>query len=673
MMRPAVIALFAGLLVLPVENAAQDSPAGRHDIVIEHLKKTAAGITASCLADVGSREEWTKLRPLRRRQVLSMLGLDPLPARTPLEARVTGTLERSGYRIENVVFQSSPGLYATSNLYLPEGPPAPLPTVVYVCGHSPHPLGAKWNYQDHAVWFAEHGYNCLIIDTLEFGEVAGIHHGTHDLNMWSWLSLGYTPAGVEVWNVIRAIDYLETRPEVDAGRIGITGRSGGGAVSWYAAAVDERIAAAAPVCGTFTFGSQASHWIAAGQCDCIYFHNTYLVDLPTVGALIAPRPLLIVSGRRDGIFPPDGYHEVHRQLKRIYELHGASERVFEFDEDVGHQSTPLMRRAAREWMNRWLRSDTSPLEAEPVPREKRETAEDLACLSRLPRDATNYRIHESFVPVARIQAPKTLAAWKKRRQHLLDQLKEDTFRWFPRGSIPFRTTVSRNRGGWASRYAEYEDVRIDTEAGVPVRVQLLRTRNRSAEIPLVLYAKRRGDSIYPFDIDELLPLLGRCDVAILNPRLTEDAVDAAEYADIERTSAWIGRTVASMQVWDVLRAVRWLLEEKKLSPASVSVYGKGEMGIVCLYAGLLDERIGRVILSDPPVSHWSGPALLNVLRLTDIPEAAAVLAPRELVLLRHIPSELELTRTVYALYGDGSRVETAGSLPEAVEIWKYGR
>ena len=111
--------------------------------------------------------------------------------------------------------------------------------------------------------------------------------------MWRWLSLGYTPAGTEVWNAMRAIDYLETRSEVDAKRIGVTGISGGGAITWYLAAVDERVAAAAPVCSTYTFGSQAQHWRAFGQCDCIYFHNTYGWDFPMVAALIAPRPLLM--------------------------------------------------------------------------------------------------------------------------------------------------------------------------------------------------------------------------------------------------------------------------------------------------------------------------------------------------------------------------------------------
>src|SRR5439155_24501708 len=97
--------------------------------------------------------------------------------------------------------------------------------------------------------------------------------------------------------------------------------SGGGSATWFTSAVDDRIAAAAPICSTYTFGSQAEHWVAAGQCDCIYFHNTFLLDFAIVGALIAPRPLLICSGRRDGDFPPDGYHEEYRRSKRRYDLY----------------------------------------------------------------------------------------------------------------------------------------------------------------------------------------------------------------------------------------------------------------------------------------------------------------------------------------------------------------
>ena len=256
----------------------------------------------------------------------------------------------------------------TGNFYVPAGSPRSLPTILYLCGHMPHPFGAKFHYQDRAIWFASHGFACLVLDTLEFGEVAGIHHGTHYLNLWNWLSLGYTPAGVEVWNAIRALDYLETRPEVDARRIGLTGISGGGAMTWYTAAVDERVAVAAPVCSTFTFGSQAEHWVARGQCDCIYYHNTYLLDFPVVGALIAPRPLLIFSGRKDSIFPPDGYHEVYRRaqedLRSLRRGGTNGERIREVDDDVEHTDAPLFLREARSWMQRWLKKDAAPLPPE---------------------------------------------------------------------------------------------------------------------------------------------------------------------------------------------------------------------------------------------------------------------------------------------------------------------
>lgn len=654
---------------------AQESPAQRHQMVQKYLKETAAKISAQSLASIQTLADWQQQRPIARREVLYMLGLDPMPKRTPLKASVTGILDRPGYRIEKIVFQSLPGLYVTGNLYLPHHPIGPLPTILYVCGHSPHPMGAKWDYQDRVQWFAEHGYACLILDTLEFGEVAGIHHGIHDLNMWNWLSLGYTPAGVEVWNAMRAVDYLETRPEIDKHRIGITGISGGGAVTWFTAAVDERIAAAVPVCSTYTVGSQAAHWVAAGQCDCIYFHNTFLRDLPLVGALIAPRPLLICSGQKDGDFPPDGYHEVFRRAKQVYDLYpeadGSAGRIMEVDDDVGHTDAPLFRKEARQWMNRWLKNDASPLAIEAITATRRETAEALACLGKLPRDAVNYQIHDRFNTTATMKNWRSLPQWQKHREALIPELKDKVFSGFPRETIPFDTKVHRNTGGWAARYADYKDVTFNSESGVRIRAQLLTAKDHSKDAPLLIYAKRAGDSIYFLDLDELLPLLGRYNVLILNPRLTEHPVTPFEYAEIERSASWVGRTVASMQVWDILRAVKWAVEEEKISPRFVSLYGKGEMGILALYAGLFDERIHQIILQDPPASHWRGPVLLNVLRITDIPEAAGAFAPRRLVFLNQIPDAFNSTRQIYKLHKPHGQLAKAGSLAEALEIWKY--
>jgi cephalosporin-C deacetylase-like acetyl esterase len=670
---PSTLAWFLLLVALPAFG--QENAARRHERFIEHLKKTAAELSSRSLSEVRTLEEWKKKRPSLQRELLYMLGLDPLPERTPLKAEIRGVLDRLEYRVENIVFQSRPGLYVTGNFYLPKKAPPPLAAVIYVCGHSPHPLGAKWAYQDRAAWFAEHGYACLILDTLEFGEVPGLHHGIHDLNLWNWLSRGYTPAGVEVWNAMRAVDYLQSRTEVDKSRIGMTGISGGGATTWFTMAVDERIAAAAPVCSTYVFGSQAAHWVASGQCDCIYFHNTFLEDFPIVGALIAPRPLLICSGRKDADFPPDGYHEVFCRAKKIYDLYAGARRepdaIKEVDDDVGHSDIPLFRKEARQWMNLWLKGDKAPVEIEPLPTEPRESAEALSCLSGLPADAANYKIHDLFIPVAPARTWTTLEDWEGRRRELVKDLREKVFRWFPREEIPFETRVSRDNGGWAARYADFKEAVFDTEPGVPIRARILKPRKASKETPLLIYVKQPGDSIYPLDLDELLPVLGRYTVVVLNPRLTEHPLSPFEYAEIERTSSWVGRTAASMQVWDILRTVEWLVVEEKIPSGSITVHGKGGMGILALYAGLFDPRIGRVVLKDPPASHTEGPALLNVLRITDIPEMAGAFAPRKLVFEGNIPASFESAGGIYKLHRRTDQMTSAGSLPEALEIWKY--
>ncbi|HXJ55761.1 MAG TPA: acetylxylan esterase [Verrucomicrobiae bacterium] len=667
-----LIALLASCPLL-----AQENPAQRHEMATNQLKRLALEMSAGCLNDIHSLDDWKKAQPKLRQQLLEMLGLDPLPKRTPLKAQITGRLDKPSYQIEKIVFQSLPGLYVTGNFYLPKGSARAVPTVLYLCGHSPHLLGAKYHYQDRAIWFAAHGYPCLVLDTLEFGEVAGVHHGTHDLNMWHWFSLGYTPAGVEVWNAIRALDYLETRPEVDPKRIGLTGISGGGAMTWYTAAVDERIAAAAPVCSTFTWGSQADHWVAHGQCDCIFYNNTYAWDFPILAALIAPRPLLILSGQKDTIFPPDGYHPVFQRGKKIYDLYAGgsgadSERIREVDDNVEHSDPPLFLREARQWMQRWLKGDATPLPLESNSPPKT-AAEDLACLAKIPADAINFSVHNQFTMAAPVTKPTSRATWERRRAALPSQLKEKVFRWFPTDKIPFETKVSKNTGGWHVRYgyADYKECSFQREAGVRIRAQVLPPKTKTAETPLLLYIKRAGDSFYSSDVDELLPLFGRYTVVVLNPRLTELAMGPAEYADVERTATWVGRTIAAMHVWDILRTVEWAVTEEKLSAPSLSVYAKGEMGAVALYAALFDDRIKQVILNQPPATHWQAPALLNVLRVTDLAEVAGALAPRRLVSLTKFPDPFEQTRAIYRLQHASNQFVQSPSLPEALEVWKY--
>ena len=348
-----VLFLPASLWPLQLKAAPQTVYEARGKAFYQYLMERGAEISGQTLRDVHNLQQWKKERPEVRRQLAYMMGLDPMPPRTPLHVKVTGTIEKPDVRIEKVVYQSMPGLYVTGDLYIPKQGKQPFPTVLYLCGHSPDPYGAKGPYQRHAMWFAQHGYVCLILDTLEFGEVPGIHHGLYDQNMWQWLSLGYTPAGVEVWNAMRGLDYLQTLPWVDSHRIAVTGESGGGSITWYTAALDDRVAVAVPALSTWTAGTQVALHGVEGNCDCIYYPNIYEKDFLIVGALIAPRPLKIISARRDPMFPPAGYNAIYQKLQTIYALYGAQDKIASFDQDTPHQDNVPLRAESATWIQRW--------------------------------------------------------------------------------------------------------------------------------------------------------------------------------------------------------------------------------------------------------------------------------------------------------------------------------
>jgi cephalosporin-C deacetylase-like acetyl esterase len=657
-----------GFLLLSASVASAQrphTPAERRQMFDAYMVRRGAEITENALADIRSPEDWKRRRPEVLKRIRYSLGLEPMPARTPLRPHVTGVLDRSGYHVEKVVFESMPGLFVTGNLYLPTGLSRPAPAVVYVCGHSPGPWGAKVHYQHHGIWFAKHGYAAFLLDTIEFGEVPGIHHGTHDLGMWYWLSLGYTPAGPEVWNAIRALDYLETRKEVDAKHAAITGISGGGAITWYTAAVDERFQAAASVCATWTVGRHIALDAVQENCDCIYFPNVFQYDLPVVGALIAPRPFKMLGALRDVSFPPAGYHEAFEHTRRFYDFQEAGDKVVQFEADSQHEDIQAFRKEADEWINRWIRRDSTPFEEGEIRREK---PEDLAVLAGPPANAINGRIHKQFIKTAEMRPWKTLDAWKQRRTELLAEIKDTVLRAFPKDKEPFAVWKSRDEG-WTAQYADSFHVEFSTEKGIRVNGELFVPRNVRPPYPALIYFKGADDVIYPVDYDPLLPVFTSHAVLVLQPRLTGyPEITNYKMSNIKMSAALIGTTVESMQLWDLLRSVDYLVEEEGLKLSGISVYGRKQMGVLALYAAALDSRITRVILDDPPSSHWQAPALLNILRVTDIPEAAGMVAPREIVSLSPAPEAYSYTSSIYRLYGLKQGIRRAGDLGEACRV-----
>lgn len=306
-MNPAPSIFLAVVLISSVSTAAPRETLSRSTTgsaeLDAYFEYETRRIEADGLRGFQSAQEWRNARETIRSQLQEMLGLSPLPERSDLQPVVTGSVEHDDFTVENLHFQSMPGLHVTGNLYLPKVRSGPLPAILYVCGHGPVKIdgvshGNKVTYQHHAAWFARNGYVCLIIDTIQLGELEGLHHGTHREGMWWWNSRGYTPAGVEAWNGMRALDYLETRPEVDATRFGVTGRSGGGAYSWWIGALDERIKCAVPVAGITDLRNHVVDGCVEGHCDCMFMVNTHRWDYAKVAALMAPRPLLIANSDR---------------------------------------------------------------------------------------------------------------------------------------------------------------------------------------------------------------------------------------------------------------------------------------------------------------------------------------------------------------------------------------
>ncbi|MFO1501469.1 MAG: prolyl oligopeptidase family serine peptidase [Verrucomicrobiota bacterium] len=444
-----------------------------------YFRAETVQLAESCLTKVPTLEQWKADRPKLRQQLFEMLSLDPLPPRTDLQAVVTKRFEQNDIIVENLHFQSMPGLYVTANLYRPKGLLHPAPAILYLCGHAfvitnGVSYGNKTAYQHHGIWFARNGYVCLTIDTVQLGEIQGIHHGTYREGMWWWNARGYTSAGVEAWNAMRALDYLETRPEVDGMRLGVTGRSGGGAYSWWVAALDDRIKAAAPVAGMTDLRNHVIDGTVEGHCDCMFMVNTYRWDYPLVAALAAPKPLLICNSDKDSIFPLDGVERLHGKIAAVYKLYGATNNLGLLITEGPHQDTQDLQLPVFRWFNRHLKGEDPVIE---MAAKRLFHARDLKVFEQIPAGQRTDRIHESFLPAAVISgAPANEAEWVRQRDQWRTALQEKVFRGWPREA----TAATAAAVGQAGAGRPLTICEFTSEHDVPLRLYVSTVRRRAS-------------------------------------------------------------------------------------------------------------------------------------------------------------------------------------------------
>lgn len=347
----------------------------------DRLTADAVAARAQEVEALSTPESITAYQSSRRERLLKALG--PFPERTPLNARTVATVEADGYRYEKVIFESQPGFHVTGILYLPLGP-GPVPGVIVPCGHSANGKALE-AYQRASILLAKNGIASFCYDPIGQGERVYFTKPDGDAEVGATVEhtligaaailLGTNLATLRIWDGMRALDYLQSRPEIIPDKLGCTGNSGGGTLTSYLMALDPRVECAAASCYLTSFtrlldtiGPQDAEQNIFGEIANGIDHADFI-------HLRAPRPTLICSATKD-FFDISGTWDTFREAKRLYTKLGLSERVDIIENDAEHGFHLEQRQAMVRWMRRWLLGKDDLIYEEPFPIH---TDEELRC------------------------------------------------------------------------------------------------------------------------------------------------------------------------------------------------------------------------------------------------------------------------------------------------------
>jgi len=572
-----------------------------------------------------------------------------LPERTPLNPQVTGVVRREGYRVEKVIFESQPKHYVTALFFLPtgNGNNPPYPGVLIPCGHSSNGK-AHDAYQTMGALLALNGMGALVFDPIDQGErsqllsalprLAGTR--AHTMLGIGSILLGRNTASFEIWDGMRAIDYLQSRPEIDPARIGCTGNSGGGTQTSYLMSLDDRVVAAAPSCYITslerlldTIGPQDAEQNIYGQIAFGRDHADYLM-------MRAPTPILICCATKD-FFDITGVWNSFRYAKRLYTRLGFAERIDLMENDAGHNYNQLQRQSVVRWMSRWLLKKDEPITE---PQIKLLNEQEVQCspegqVMKLQGARSTYDINRDIERNLAAQRKKTWAEGDV--PELLEQVRQIAgirkLTELPKPKIVRPGTISRD--GY-----KIEKMIIIPEEGIYLPALMFEPSQSNGA---VLYLNEQGkaaDSAPGGAIEELVKA-GRTVLAVDLRGIGEtqqgkqgnlaDAV-GPDWKDVF-TAYLVARSYVGMRAEDVLVCAR-LLKAEQGGP--VELIAKGNVGVPALHAAALEPQLfGSVRLSRCLVS-WSDVirsgvsrnqqvnAVQGALKTYDLPNLAAMLGDK---------------------------------------------
>jgi len=567
-----------------------------------------------------------------------------LPERTPLAAKITGTIARDGYRVEKVIFESQPKHFVTALLFLPDANrhKPPYPGVLVPCGHARNAKGHT-EYQSVGALLAINGMAALVFDPIDQGE-RGQYLGkdgwpklwgtrAHSLLGIGSTLLGRNTAWFMIWDGMRAIDYLQSRPEVDPKRIGCTGNSGGGTQTSYLMALDNRIEVAAPSCYLCgfpallkTIGPQDAEQNIFGQLAFGMDHADYLI-------LRAPRPSLICAATKD-FFDIRGTWETFRYAKRCYTRLGFAERVDLMENDAGHNYNTMQREAVARWMSRWLLHKDQPI-TEPtisILSEKEYHCTPDGQVMLLPGARSAYELNEDC---EKELARRRAEAWKSQdRNQLLAKVRELAG---IRRLEELPPAAAENLGAVARQGYQIEKVLLKPEAAI-VLPALRFTPEKPKPGQVVVYVHEQGKAAdaAPGGPIERLVLEGNVVLAV-DLCGTGQTKAASEWKDTY-TGYLLGRSYVGLRAENVLAAARYARQQVLAGkPGEIRLTAVGNVGIPALHAAALEPGLFASVKLVRTLASWSGALhsrltgvqpgqiVYGALRTYDLPDLAATL------------------------------------------------
>jgi dienelactone hydrolase len=619
-------------------------------------------------------EDWTKAKQLLRQKLLESWGGFPEQA-CDLAPQKIGEVDLDGYRVEKIVFQTRPGVLMTANAYVPAGE-GKRPAVLCVHGHW---RGAKQDPvpQSRCMGLAKLGFFVLAVDAFGAGErgigkALGEYHG--EMVGSTLFPVGLPLSGLQVYENMRAVDYLLTRPEVDGTKLGITGASGGGNQTMYAGAFDERFSCVVPVCSVGRYRS----YLGAAACVCEIVPDviTYTEEWDLL-AMVAPRALMVINATRDAFqFSVGEAQQSIGRAQHVFRLYDQAGKIAHTIFESGHDYGKAMREAMYGWMTLHLKGEG---QGNPIP-EPPLTPEDPETLRCYPGDSRP----ANFVTLPRFAAaeaarlidehdrenPQHAEHWNNAAMRMRHALERQVLGGFPERREPPVRILSQNNSSAVS-------MEFESEPGIECLVRLSPGRPHPKRPAIVVDL----DGIEHARESDLVKSLEKSGwgLALVEPRDTGRyavAGDKIGRAPDHNSAEWAtltGRPLLGQWIWDVRMAIDAIVRRNKDALEGATLVGLGPAALVVLGAAIYEPRISRIAMIDtlssfrsdvPYVNQRMGIMAPRILRdAGDVPHLASLVAPRRLTISRAVTGGGEVlsaaalreqfayTRKIYRLLG----------------------